>query len=71
MEFILNKWLPMWKSGGKPNYTRLTNNNMDTLYNEMSTCDLEGTRLNLCVRLSEDNSMVAMDKCYEILNDHK
>ena len=70
MEFILNKWLPMWKAGGKLNYTSLTNNNMDTFYNEMSTCDLEGMRLNLCDRLSEDNNMVAMNKLYEILNDH-
>ena len=34
MEVILNEWLPIWKVGGKPNYTNLTMTNMDILSSE-------------------------------------
>ena len=70
MEVILNKWLPLWKAGGKPHYTNLTMTNMEILYNEMSPTDLEGMRINRCVRRTKDRNMMAMDECCEILNDY-
>ena len=70
MEVILNEWLPIWKAGGKPNYTNLTMTNMEILYDEMSPTDLEAMRINRCVRRTKERNMMAMDECCEILNDY-
>lgn len=71
MEEILNKWLPLWKACGKPHYCNLTMTNMEILYGEMSTSDLEASmRINRCVKRTEDRDMMAMDDCCEVLNDY-
>ena len=70
MKHILNEWLPIRKAGGKSNYTNLTMTNMEILYSEMSPTDLEGMRINRCVRRTKGHNMMAMDKCCEILNDY-
>ena len=46
IKHILNKWLPIWKAGGKSNYTELLMANMGILNSEMTHIDLEGMRIN-------------------------
>ena len=70
LECLLNDWLPIWKAGGKTNYTELSCTNMEIMYNEMTPCDLEGMRLNRFIQLNENHSKVAIDESCEILNDH-
>lgn len=70
MEVIHNKWLPIWKAGGKPNYTNWTMTNMEIPYDEISATDLEAIRINKCVRKRQEGNMMAMDECCEILNDY-
>ena len=46
MEEILNKWLSLWKAGGKPYYCNFTMTNMKILYDDMPPADLEAMRIN-------------------------
>ena len=43
---------------------------MEILYSEMSPTDLEGMRINRCVRQNKGHNMMAMDECCEILNNY-
>ena len=70
MENIFNDWLPIWKAGGKLNYTNLTMTNTGIFYNKMTPVDLEDIRINRCVKQNKGHSMMAIDKSCEILNDY-
>ena len=70
VECLLNEWLPIWKAGGKTNYTELSFTNMEIMYDEMSPSDLEGMRLNRFIQLKENHGKVAIDESCEILNAH-
>lgn len=70
VECLLNNRLPIWKAGGKKNYTELLLTNIEIMYDEISPCDLEEMRLNRSIQLKENHGKVAMDKSCEILNDH-
>ena len=70
MEHILNEWLPIWKTCRKTNYVNLTMTNMEILYSEISSIDLEYMRLNRIMRQKENGGMIAIDECCEVLNDH-
>ena len=54
----------------KTNYVNLSMTNMEILYSEMYTADLEAMKINIIMRQKENGGMITIEECYEILNDH-
>ena len=54
----------------KTNYVNLSMTNMEILYSEMYTADLEAMKINIIMRQKENGGMIAIGECCEILNDH-
>ena len=61
MEHILNNWLLIWKTCRKTNYVNLAMTNMEILYSELSTIDLEAMMINIMMRQKDKGGMIAIN----------